>query len=293
MDSAERKSVADAAPDTEQVLEGAHPADAQTEPSDEQLSSGERLQKARQSRGLSIKDVSANTRLPADVLTALEAMETDHISPTFLRMHARAYAKFLELPEDEIASQFVEARATPNTSNMPAERLRKTEVRKRRQVWPVFAGVGLLLVIGFAVFWIVQPTAPKRSGVSSIASRVIQPNAILAERSTALATAKENELTIRAKRSAWIEVRGSDGTIFRSRNMSAGEIYYPRMNAAWTVTVRDAGAFEWWLDDHLIGSLGEPGMPAYAVNVDDVTARGIEQLTTALAQAGRNGAQPR
>lgn len=254
--------------------------------------SGERLRSAREARGLSLKDVAATTRQSVDLLAALESMQTAHISPTILRMQARAYAEFLDLPMDEIAAGYSERRSAPDTANMPGERLRSTQVEKRRRLWPVAAGGGALIVAGL-VFWMMQSPTPKTEAAAvTVASRVTYSEPGFAKPVRSADTVHQRELSIRANASAWIEVRGSDGTIFRSRNMAAGEIYYPRMHAAWTVTVRDAGAFEWWLDDYKVGTLGEPGTPVYSVNVDDAIARGQEQLSTALAEAG-NARQPR
>ncbi len=52
------------------------------------MTSGERLRAARVGRDLSLKDVAASTHQSLDTLAALETMETDHISPTILRMQA-------------------------------------------------------------------------------------------------------------------------------------------------------------------------------------------------------------
>jgi len=169
--------------------------------------------------------------------------------------------------------------------------MRTTQLRRRRRLWPVGLAAAALVTAGI-VFWSLQSSTDERADtpVSSkiVFPRITSPSTVQLSRVTT-----GPELSIRALQSAWIEVRGSDGTIFRNRTMSTGERYYPRMDAAWTVTVRDAGAFEWWLGGHRVGALGEAGLPVYSVSIDAATTRGLEQLSTALANAESTSQGPR
>lgn len=66
---------------------------------------GERLRHARESRGLSLAEVSVQLRLDARLLTALE--EDDHArlpGATYAIGYVRAYARLLKLDEDEMAA---------------------------------------------------------------------------------------------------------------------------------------------------------------------------------------------
>ncbi len=247
------------------------------------LTCGEQLKLAREARGLSLKDVVATTHQSVDLLAALEAMKTGHISPTVLRMQAKAYADFLGLPAGEIASGFSEKRSALNSSNMPSEVLRNSQMQSRRRLWPVGAAAAVIIVAGVA-FW--SLASGSGSPVETVAtSRVVSSRVTTPRLKGPVLAMAAQELSIRARSAAWIEVRGSDGTVFRSRSMSAGEVYYPRMNAGWTVTVRDAGAFDWWLAETLVGPLGVEGTPIYSISIDEAATRGLEQLSPALADA--------
>jgi len=73
--------------------------------------------------------------------------------------------------------------------------------------------------------------------------------------------------------------------VFRSRNMSAGETYFPRTGAGWTITVRDAGAFEWRLGDDVYAAVGEDEQALYSLSVDNVLEAAVAAQSAALAEA--------
>lgn len=242
--------------------------------------SGERLMRAREARGLSLADVADATKQSREKLIALEAMDVNHMPPTLLRMQAMAYARFLGLPPEEIASGYVADRGETAVEKMPNVQGASNRVDIRRLLVPGAVLAGLGLVIGAAI-WMAQPTVEDRSRVSvatlvpvseqSDQARVVNP------------AHAENELSLRAIQNAFIEVRGSDGTIFRSRQMSKGEVYYPRMDAGWTITVRDGGAFEWLYAGISAGPVGVAGQPSYSLNVDQARAQVAEKVQRALA----------
>ncbi|MEM9377866.1 MAG: RodZ domain-containing protein, partial [Pseudomonadota bacterium] len=109
---------------------------------------------------------------------------------------------------------------------------------------------------------------------------------------TGLSAVSQDEFSIRATKRAWIEVRGSDGTVFRNRQMNAGEIYYPRMEAGWTITVRDAGAFEWRLGEQSLDVVGGDQQALYSVSIDSAYDSLMQAQRAALAEAS-GSAPPR
>mgnify|MGYP000144221309 CR=1 FL=1 len=108
-----------------------------------------------------------------------------------------------------------------------------------------------------------------------------------------LAAETGEEFGIVANKRAWIEVRGSDGTVFRNREMSPGEVYFPRTGAGWTITVRDGGAFEWQLGDLTAAAVGEPGQALYSISVDGALGAAVDARSAAMAEAPRSGDRPR
>lgn len=256
------------------------------------LTAGERLREAREARDLSIKDVAKETRQTQAVLNALEAMQTDHMPATIVRMQAGNYAEFLGLVGAEIANEYSASKGAPVSENMPGEILRNSLQNDRRSLWPIAAAAAVIIGGGVAL-WTAQSVISAGPSTNTASVMTIAPSVPTAKYVRPVRTVVTPELSIRALTTGWIEVRGSDGTIFRNRNMSAGEVYYPRMGAAWTVTVRNGSAFEWWLGNHRIGLLGEEPVPVYSINVDAATARGAEQMSPALADIRAGNRQPR
>ncbi|MEM1086926.1 MAG: RodZ domain-containing protein [Pseudomonadota bacterium] len=238
-------------------------------------SPGERLRAAREERGSSLKDMSGLTHQSVDKLKALETMQTDGMSATLIRMHAVRYAEALDLPGDEIADAFAGTRDMMRVSDR-RDVLRPSSLRKLGI--PVL-GLAICLT-GFAAFSRVSQSDVRQSQFDNIpiSTRVLAQADTDAKKALARreATPLSSELSLRAKARGWLEVRGSDGTIFRSRMMSPGEVYYPRMGAGWTLTTQNGSDFELLLDGQAVMALSETAQPLYSVSVD-----GLFEIATA------------
>lgn len=251
---------------------------------------GERLREAREEKALELRDVARQTRQSQDTLAALEEMETEHIPNSILRLQARHYARFLGLPEDEVVSAYAEERGSTNVSAMPVEVQGKQVPTK--MILGAAAAVFAVGVIGTGISLLLQPADRQASDQLAISTR-LAPNMVRELDFAALRADAGQEFSLRAKESAWIEVRGSDGTVFRSRNMNAGETYFPRTGAGWTITVRDAGAFEWRLGDDVYATVGEAEQALYSLSVDNVLEAAVAAQSAALAEASASPGQRR
>ena len=251
---------------------------------------GVRLREAREAKQLELRDVALKTRQSQDTLAALESEDTGHIPTSILRLQARNYARFLGLPEAEIVGAFAEDRGSPNVASMPSQ-ASPSSFPTRTVVIGASALAGLALIVG-AVF--VKTSAPEPSTDDPLAISARLAPAF--DRQTGVGVISANvsqEFSIQALRPAWIEVRGSDGTVFRSRDMRAGETYFPRADAGWTITVRDAGAFEWRLGEASAGPVGDPNQALFSISIDEARRTAIEAQNTALAEAGAAGTDQR
>lgn len=252
---------------------------------------GERLRLAREAKALELRDVAQKTRQSQDTLAALESEETAHIPNSILRLQARNYARFLGLPEEEIASAYAEARGSINTDAMPIEVAKPSGMpSKAIMIGGGAIAAALVLVGGIAI--LMSGPAPQSDDQLAISARLApafeQPTDL-----TALRADVSEEFYIRAIKPAWIEVRGSDGTVFRNRQMQAGETYYPRTGAGWTITVRNAGAFEWRLGDTPAGRIGETDQALYSVSIDNAMSIAQNERMAALADTSDRSRRPR
>lgn len=251
---------------------------------------GERLREAREAKSLALRDVASQTRQSQDTLAALEEMETDHIPDSILRLQARNYARFLGLPEEEVASAYAANRGATNASAMPVEVSDKKV--PTRMILVAAAAVFAVGVVGTGISLLLQPAEQQTTDQLAISAR-LAPNTVQEIDFAAFRAEASQEFSLRANKSAWIEVRGSDGTVFRSRNMSAGETYFPRMGAGWTITVRDAGAFEWRLGDDVYATVGDDQQALYSLSVDNVLEAAVAAQSAALAEAAAGSDQRR
>jgi hypothetical protein len=195
----------------------------------------------------------------------------------------------LGLPEDEIASGF---QSVQEDAPIESSRIRAKAPAVPMQAIVYGAGAVILgAAIVSAVFLVSQPRATETTDTLAISARLAPAYAEMDELDS-LASEAGEEFGIVATQRAWVEVRASDGTVFRNREMDIGETYYPRIGAGWTITVRDAGAFRWQLGDTAGAVLGESGQALYSVSVDDALASTMDARSSALAQApGRDGQQ--
>jgi len=271
---------------------------------------GMSLQAMREYKKLSLEEISAETQISKEKLDNIEKMKFDKPS-VFLRGMVKTYAALLGLPAETYAKEYIEAIesktnalpkktiieeasiAAPVSFNRYADRKKPKTV----QVSMPMLGAGLAAAFGVAVvIWGLTGTTPPEPTVAKSVLAITSPQngadqSLLAEVGAAEAASAENiNLTIIALRASWIEVRGADGTIFRSRKMAAGESYHPRLGAGWTVTTRDGSAFEWRVDEVSIGKLSEEPAEVFAVSVDQAARQAAEILAPPMV-AGTNETQ--
>ena len=251
---------------------------------------GERLREAREAKSLQLRDVARQTRQSQDTLASLEEMETEHIPASILRLQARNYARFLGLPEEEVVSAYSTNRGATNASAMPVE-VTGRQV-PTRMIALSAATVFAVGVIGTGISLLLQPADTQSTDQLAVSAR-LAPSSVQEIDFAAFQAEDDEEFSLRALRNAWIEVRGSDGTVFRSRNMRSGETYFPRMGAGWTITVRDAGAFEWRLGETTYATVGDDQQALYSLSVDNVLQEARDAQSAAMAEAAAAAEQRR
>lgn len=251
---------------------------------------GQVLRSVREALGLDLDALARELRHNRLYLIAIERMETSTLpSASYLTPILRSYSARLGLDTDLVIEDYTEdcgavarvsapeAIITPQSSEVPAWR------RPVAIGTAVAAACGLALGLGIFLDGEAPSNAPQMVGEPVNGAREsLFANAPLPDR----ADVAQLPLTLVALRDGWIEVRGADGTIFRSRVMRSGESYAPRAGAGWTISARDGSAFEWRVGDAVIGTLGADAAPVYAASVDAAAARAMDIAAPALASAG-------
>ena len=114
---------------------------------------GEKLQAAREAKGLSIPEVSANTRINQAFLSAIEAGEAEQLpAAAFVRGFVRNFAVALGLDGDEILDEFKRITELQGKVEMPLEP--PTEVDSPRFVTLPMPKILIVAVTAALVSWV-------------------------------------------------------------------------------------------------------------------------------------------
>ena len=236
----------------------------------EPLRMGQVLRRVREALGLEIADISRATLMRKDYLMWIERMEVGELpGGGYLTAILNTYAKHLQLPEKEVIRIYSQECGAVEEVHSDAPIPKIGEIAPEKSRWPfAVAAAAVLVALGagaLGVSQLVRPNvelAPEPGVVAVNGAR----DSLFADAATSNRPVPKNlPLELTAVRQGWLEVRGADGTIFRSRVMAAGESYFPRLQAGWTVSARDGGAFEWRVGDVTVGPLGPEGTPVFSV----------------------------
>jgi transcriptional regulator with XRE-family HTH domain len=261
----------------------------------EAFTAGGRLRAAREARGKSLDDMAKELLINRRVLESLEqTIQPPDYDMRRTRIVARSYANVLGIPADTILADFPMEEEQDLATAIPKSSVTVSERSRRRFLIPALGASALVVAISASAVLLTPKKVFERRTAPSVAERVVAVNtaqeSLFSREPVATTVNEERELSIVALKNAWIEVRGADGTIFRSRTMGRGEIYYPRVGADWTVTVQDGSAFEWRLDDIPVGRLSETAEPIYSASIDEAATFAREQAGAELAAT--TNAQP-
>jgi cytoskeleton protein RodZ len=239
---------------------------------------GAALRRTRESRGISLHQIAAATKLsPA----ALEAIERDDISRLpggiFTRAFVRAYAKELGIdPEHtlhDFLAQFPDRQVEPHVAQpaVPAEPAVASYDAAR-----IIVPLGILIVpVAFGILWLtygVKPESPDAHDALAAGDRVATPSLDVAPAtplsvadapryaSDAEAMSPSNDLTIiiDTDRTCWVAA-AADGRPVVSRLLGAGERTVLRGAREVTLKVGDAGAVRLQVNGETGRRLGGPG----------------------------------
>lgn len=252
----------------------------------EALRMGQVLRRVREALGFQLSDIARDTRIRENFLMGIERMEVQNIAPGYLKAYLLTFARYLGLPEQEVVQRYTRECGGLEEVKTAAPVPKMGQIEKPRTNWPLIAVAGAVLAAAIAAgaTYLVmnQPAAEDVMTETPVAVSGARDSLFSDIRATRPA-ATELPLEIVAVRQGWLEVRGADGTIFLSRTMAEGETYFPRLNAGWTVSARNGGAFEWRVGDLVVAPLGPEGAQVFSISVDDQLVRAAELAAPTVA----------
>jgi cytoskeleton protein RodZ len=254
---------------------------------------GASFRRARESAGLPLEKIAAETRISTRFLLAIES-EDFHLLPggVFNRGFVRAYAAHLGMDADQAVSEYSRISAT---SDEPLDVLRDVERasdrKAERNLYPVLAGILLLLIgayyvatrgsaskpVDTATNTAQESAAPAPSTPSTppLTSPSTPPNLAPEEAPTATTTTTAVPPPVQAEPAAttpfaslvlevdvkeltWIRI-ATDGTVALNESISAGTVRRFSAERSIDVTLGNAGGTSMKINGRDMGQLGARG----------------------------------
>jgi cytoskeleton protein RodZ len=240
---------------------------------------GRRLRQARETRGLSMAEVAASTKIPVRQLAALEAEEYEALpGGIFVRGHIRAAATAVGLDPVDLTEHYQEeTRPSPEAPSELVEdrgpRLRMAaEPDERKPKGHLVAALVILLSIVLALAWFGRERDAPPSSRNDGAIRPASPVLASASRASVgepvsvgtIGTMPQGQdpegvpLHFRAQRACWLALT-VDGRRIAYRMLQEGETVTAHMQQRAAVRTGDAGAVLVSVGHRAAKPLGAPG----------------------------------
>lgn len=181
---------------------------------------GERLRAARETKGLTLEEVAAQTRIPRRHLESLETGDWAQLpAPTYTLGFAKSYASTVDLDRVEIGEQLRAEMGGARTSASDAEVFEAADPARTMPKWLVLAAVlgVILLVVGFS--WMNRRSLESSDEPEVAAPQEPAANAGVAAAAPAAAPVAQGPVVITANEPVWIQIYERGG-----RNLFMGEL---------------------------------------------------------------------
>ena len=231
---------------------------------------GGKLRQAREGRGISLRQIAANTKISPRALEALERNDVSKLpGGIFSRAFVRSYAAEVGLDPEATVREFLERFDNEPASephvHVPVSDVEQSfENRQRAALLAVKAVGGLIIVAAVATYFVVKSrqnpeetaavAAPVTPAPGPVASPVNTPSAAPI---SAPAT-DPMRLEVHPTGRCWVRLV-VDGAPFLAREMSAGERQTVTVREAAVIDVGDAAAFAFSVDGRAGKPLGTSG----------------------------------
>jgi cytoskeletal protein RodZ len=262
-------------------------------------SAGERLQAAREEKGLSLEDLAAQTRIPLRHLQSLEQGDWSRLpAPTYTIGFAKSYASAVGLDRNEIAEDLRAEMGGQRLDPASAEVFQPADPGRTMPKWLVFAAIGGIILVVLVLSWLnerslegepapvseVATTSPAPQGSPAPSTPASQPRPAQAN----------GPVRLTATEPAWIQVKDGGKTLFEGL-LNTGQTYQVPPTA--TAPLLKAGkpeALRVTVGSAVAPPVGPPGRVASNVSLipADLMRAGAEGATGGTATVPAPSAPP-
>jgi len=118
---------------------------------------GQYLREQRESRGMSVEEISRGTRMPISSVERIEADRFDELpGEVFVRGFVKSYARALSLPPDDVLARYTASRRVVSVTPLPLSYATQKPARGRR-FGVAIAFVLLLILFTLALSIVLKP----------------------------------------------------------------------------------------------------------------------------------------
>ena len=282
-------SLAKDLPTTEQVMKSKLIHESGASADEETL--GSILKKKRQSKKLSLAEVSSKLRIKESFLKALEEGDYYVFScVSYAQAFLKTYIHFLGLEPFALLEKFHQEVSHIKKETLELPKAQPELSKPPRRLWIVSLIVIFVLYLLWYVIsaWRVDDSASKKTSEEDLATEKTEeqssnplPKEEIAKKMASIVkeasvvnpsvdedtvfkgdltqdSLPKNTLSLKAQEDVWMEVKNGNEVLF-SEILSAGEVYTPPYSDSLTLTTTNAGAIQPILDEHLLPPLGSTG----------------------------------
>jgi cytoskeletal protein RodZ len=225
---------------------------------DERESLGKYLKRERESRKISLKEVSKQIKVREPFLRAVEEDRRDLLpSVTYVKGFLSAYAKYLGLDSNEVILRY-EAESKGEPVIQPEVPPQKRMVWSPRYLWTI----GGVIVVGFVVLFLllspsqppVVPSPPKAEAKKTIPQ---PPSPPVSEKSSVLEE-KGISLGVKAVERTWVAIQIDDQPV-REATFQPGESFTYRAAKRIELLLGNAGGLDMTFNERPLEKFGRSG----------------------------------
>lgn len=213
---------------------------------------GQRLNRIRQEKGLTLEEVSKNTRIHSRVLNAIEEDRIESATNLFYaRAFVKRYAHFLGAEGDELVAQFLSG------AKKPTKQIFILEGEKEKEWVDILKLLKILSIIFFSAIFLLYSFSAVRSFVRK--KNLARPVSKKVEKQKIEnKAAAELTLTVSSKEDSWLQLK-RDGKIIFKGVLAKGKKESWKAKAKFELWVGNAGGIELSLNGKELGSPGKKG----------------------------------
>lgn len=219
---------------------------------------GEKLRRERELRGVSLREIAAQTKISVRFLQALEEDRVEALpGGLFPRAFAKQYALFLGLDVERTVADFVEAHGELAPERRPATLPAR---RSPLRLGHVFLAAVAVLAVALTLRRGGGPEARPQATPTPLAAPVVLPtDRVYPSPSLAPGTPSDSlVLTMTAEADCWVEVR-ADGATVVNRVLAQGESQTFEAQGELVLSVGNAGGLSIRVNDRKALPLGRSG----------------------------------